>query len=188
MDQKLQEFVTLLHRPGPGAPQRRGRRLRARGLDRRTLVIAVAAAIVLCSLAVALWFVWPSLAAWPQHSSQQKPTAHATSTFAATLPRAETPTPGTAAPQASTTPPLVATPPAMPPAPAAEQQLQDLERIARRNGSAIAIGHPHDQTLEMPQRRLRELPQKGLALVPVSAIVRERGTPEVANDTTGVMR
>jgi polysaccharide deacetylase 2 family uncharacterized protein YibQ len=71
---------------------------------------------------------------------------------------------------------------------AVEQQLAELERIARRNGSAIAIGHPHDQTLEVLQSWLRELPQKGLALVPVSAIVRERGTRELARETTGVMK
>ena len=71
---------------------------------------------------------------------------------------------------------------------AVETQLAELERIARRNGSAIAIGHPHDQTLEALQRWLRELPQKGLALVPVSAIVRERGGRELARGTTGVTR
>lgn len=71
---------------------------------------------------------------------------------------------------------------------AVEAQLAELERVARRNGSAIAIGHPHDQTLEVLQRWLRELPQKGLALVPVSAIVRERGSRELARGTTGVTR
>ncbi|HVM80693.1 MAG TPA: divergent polysaccharide deacetylase family protein [Stellaceae bacterium] len=71
---------------------------------------------------------------------------------------------------------------------AVEQQLTELERVAQRNGSAIAIGHPHDQTLEVLQRWLRELPEKGLVLVPVSAIVRERGTRELARETTGVMK
>jgi len=71
---------------------------------------------------------------------------------------------------------------------AVEQQLLELERFAKRNGNAIAIGHPHDQTLEVLQRWLRELPQKGLALVPVSAIVKERGKRELARETTGVMK
>jgi polysaccharide deacetylase 2 family uncharacterized protein YibQ len=71
---------------------------------------------------------------------------------------------------------------------AIEARLAELERVARRNGSAIAIGHPHDQTLEVLQRWLRELPQKDLALVPVSAIVRERDGRELAHGTTGVTR
>ena len=71
---------------------------------------------------------------------------------------------------------------------AVEAQLAELERVAHRNGSAIAIGHPHDQTLEVLQHWLRELPQKGLALVPVSAIVRERGGRELARGITGVTR
>jgi uncharacterized protein len=60
-------------------------------------------------------------------------------------------------------------------APAITTQLAELERVARRAGMAIAIGHPHDETLAELQRWLRELSSKGLVLVPVSAIVRERG-------------
>jgi hypothetical protein len=53
-------------------------------------------------------------------------------------------------------------------------RLAELERVARRNGSAIAIGHPHDQTLEALRTWLRDLATKGFVLVPVSAIVKER--------------
>ena len=60
-------------------------------------------------------------------------------------------------------------------APAIAVQLAELERVARRTGSAIAIGHPHDATLEALRDWLRDLPLKGLVLVPVSAIVKERG-------------
>jgi hypothetical protein len=60
-------------------------------------------------------------------------------------------------------------------APAIAVQLAELERVARRNGSAIAIGHPHDQTLDALTSWLRDLPSKGFVLVPVSAIVKERG-------------
>jgi hypothetical protein len=60
-------------------------------------------------------------------------------------------------------------------APAIAVQLAELERVARRNGSAIAIGHPHDQTLEALTNWLRDLAAKGFVLVPVSAIVKERG-------------
>jgi len=53
-------------------------------------------------------------------------------------------------------------------------QLAELERVARRTGSAIAIGHPHDVTVEALQRWLKDLPARGFVLVPVSAIVKER--------------
>jgi polysaccharide deacetylase 2 family uncharacterized protein YibQ len=52
-------------------------------------------------------------------------------------------------------------------------QLAETEAIARRHGSAIAIGHPHDATIDELQRWLPSLPGKGFELVPVSALVRE---------------
>src|SRR5260370_40092422 len=60
-------------------------------------------------------------------------------------------------------------------APAIAARLAELERVARHNRSAIAIGHPHDQTLEALKIWLRDLPSKGFVRVPVSAIVKERG-------------
>lgn len=51
------------------------------------------------------------------------------------------------------------------------RQLRDVERVARRNGSAIAIGHPHDATIEALRRWLPTLEQKGLTLVPISAVI-----------------
>ncbi len=59
-------------------------------------------------------------------------------------------------------------------APAIGARLAELERVARRAGSAIAIGHPHDATLDALKTWLRDAPAKGFALVPVSAIVKER--------------
>jgi len=58
--------------------------------------------------------------------------------------------------------------------PAIEARLAELERVARRTGSAIAIGHPHDATLDALKSWLRDAPSKGFVLVPVSAIVKER--------------
>jgi polysaccharide deacetylase 2 family uncharacterized protein YibQ len=60
--------------------------------------------------------------------------------------------------------------------PAIAAQLAELERVARRSGSAIAIGHPHDATLDALKAWLRDAPSKGFVLVPLSAIVRERGS------------
>lgn len=54
------------------------------------------------------------------------------------------------------------------------KQLGETERIARRTGYAIAIGHPHDGTIQALQQWLPTLESKGLVLVPLSAIVRKR--------------
>ncbi len=53
-------------------------------------------------------------------------------------------------------------------------QLGVLERLALQNGHAIAIGHPHDGTLEALEAWLPTLEAKGLVLVPVSAILLHR--------------
>jgi len=58
------------------------------------------------------------------------------------------------------------------------ERLAVLEATARRHGSAIAIGHPHDGTLAELTIWLDTLAGKGLALVPVSAIVKERWAAE----------
>jgi polysaccharide deacetylase 2 family uncharacterized protein YibQ len=64
-------------------------------------------------------------------------------------------------------------------APAAiTRQLTQVEQVARRHGSAIAIGHPHDTTIAALRAWLPLLGEKGLALVPVSAVVRHRMTEE----------
>lgn len=56
-------------------------------------------------------------------------------------------------------------------------QLQKAEAYARKHGAAIAIGHPHDATIEALQQWLPGLEAKGLVLVPVSTIVRAHGSP-----------
>ena len=58
--------------------------------------------------------------------------------------------------------------------PAIDSRLAELERVARHSGSAIAIGHPHDATLEALKPWLRDASSKGFVLVPLSAIVKER--------------
>jgi len=54
------------------------------------------------------------------------------------------------------------------------QQFARLEAVARRNGSAVGIGHPHRATLDVLARWLPEARARGFAIVPVSAIVRHR--------------
>ena len=57
---------------------------------------------------------------------------------------------------------------------AIEQQLRQLENVARRNGSAIGIGHPHDETVSVLRRWIPAARKKGFVLVPVTAIVRRK--------------
>jgi len=54
---------------------------------------------------------------------------------------------------------------------AIRRQLRQLVGAARRDGSAIAIGHPHDNTLEVLAVELPELERQGLELVFVSELV-----------------
>ncbi len=57
-----------------------------------------------------------------------------------------------------------------------EAQLRRVERVARRRGQAIALGHPHRETLEALERWLPSLRAKGFSLAPVSAVVARRRT------------
>ena len=54
--------------------------------------------------------------------------------------------------------------------------LMRLEQLARQTGAAVAIGHPHDVTLDAVAAWLPTLAAKGLVLAPISAVVRARGT------------
>lgn len=54
--------------------------------------------------------------------------------------------------------------------PAVEKQLRELEHVAKEQGVAIAIGHPHAATLDIVTRWCHEL--KGYRLVPVSNAIR----------------
>ena len=57
---------------------------------------------------------------------------------------------------------------------AVDQQLAQTERIARRRGYAIAIGHPHDVTFEALSNWMPDAAIRGFVMVPLSAIVRHR--------------
>jgi polysaccharide deacetylase 2 family uncharacterized protein YibQ len=53
---------------------------------------------------------------------------------------------------------------------AVRARLADIERIAERTGKAVAIGHPHDVTLESLEQWLPTLAARGFTLAPISAI------------------
>jgi hypothetical protein len=68
------------------------------------------------------------------------------------------------------------------------RQFARLEAVARRNGSAVGIGHPHRATLDVLARWLPEARARGFAIVPVSAIVRHRRGLEVQYADTSAHR
>lgn len=57
---------------------------------------------------------------------------------------------------------------------AIEAQLAKLESIARRQGYAVAIGHPRDATMTALAKWLATLNDKGIALAPVTEVLRRR--------------
>lgn len=57
---------------------------------------------------------------------------------------------------------------------AVRRKLAEAEAVARRQGFAVAIGHPHDVTLQALAEWLPTVQSKGLALAPSSAVLRKR--------------
>lgn len=53
---------------------------------------------------------------------------------------------------------------------AVDERLKQLERIARTEGSAVAIGRPFPVTIELLREWTKKLDEKGLMLAPISAI------------------
>ena len=53
------------------------------------------------------------------------------------------------------------------------RQLSRLEKLARGQGYAIAIGHPREKTLRTLKPWLKEIEKKGFQLVPVSTLLRK---------------
>ena len=59
------------------------------------------------------------------------------------------------------------------------KQLAQLERISQKKGYAVAIGHPREATIEALSQWLPILAEKGVVLVPISAIIaRREGIPQ----------
>ena len=51
------------------------------------------------------------------------------------------------------------------------REFERLKSVARKRGSAIAIGHPYEATLTLLERELPRLAEQGFDLVPVSELV-----------------
>jgi polysaccharide deacetylase 2 family uncharacterized protein YibQ len=52
------------------------------------------------------------------------------------------------------------------------QQLQILEGVARKHGTAIGIGHPHDATLAVLAQYLPSAASRGIAVLPLTSVMR----------------
>ena len=53
-------------------------------------------------------------------------------------------------------------------------QLAELERIAKRDGTALAIGHPYAQTVTALKKWIPTLAAKGITIVPISQTIKEK--------------
>jgi polysaccharide deacetylase 2 family uncharacterized protein YibQ len=57
---------------------------------------------------------------------------------------------------------------------AVARQLAEVEAIARKQGYAVAIGHPHPATIAVLKRWLPEANARGFAIVPLTTIIKKR--------------
>lgn len=54
------------------------------------------------------------------------------------------------------------------------EQLGKLEKIAKTNGTALAIGHPYSETVTALERWIPTLKEKGITIVPISQTIKEK--------------
>ncbi len=57
------------------------------------------------------------------------------------------------------------------------RQFDKLITLAKRRGSAVAIGHPYEETLNVLEKRLLELESLEINLIPVSLMIQQRRDP-----------
>ncbi len=58
--------------------------------------------------------------------------------------------------------------------PAIEFQFNRLINLAKKNGSAVAIGHPFKETLDVLEEKLPQLKAEGIQLISVSALIQQQ--------------
>lgn len=58
--------------------------------------------------------------------------------------------------------------------PAIEFQFDELIKVARQKGAAIAIGHPFSETLAVLEQRIPELEKAGIHLIPASKLIHQQ--------------
>jgi len=67
------------------------------------------------------------------------------------------------------------------------RQFSRLLALARRRGSAVAIGHPHPATLRFLEQRLPQLREEGIELVSVSHLIQLKQRPETLYAATPLL-
>ncbi len=58
--------------------------------------------------------------------------------------------------------------------PAIEFQFNRLIKLAKKNGSAVAIGHPFSETLDVLEEKIPQLRAAGIRLIPVSELIQQQ--------------
>ncbi len=65
---------------------------------------------------------------------------------------------------------------------AIDKQFERLLAFARKNGSAIAIGHPHSETIRVLKKRLPQLAAEGIKLVTPATIIKDRELQQIKGE------
>lgn len=65
---------------------------------------------------------------------------------------------------------------------AIDKQFERLLAFARKNGSAIAIGHPHPETIRVLQKRIPQLAAEGIRLVTTATIIKDRAIQRLVDE------
>jgi polysaccharide deacetylase 2 family uncharacterized protein YibQ len=75
---------------------------------------------------------------------------------------------------------------------AIERQFRELLRLARRQGYAVGIGHPYEETMELLKQELPRLEAEGVRLIHVSELVQHQGSnttwPESSSPSPKVVK